>query len=87
MRGRCADPVSGHAPLQILNERAGFKRQCHAARSLQEQAMAMHGAAGIASGRPLGVKNEKARNLAVSGPLLEIAWKVRAYALPPPGGT
>jgi len=30
---------------------------------------------------------QKARNLAVSGPLNERAWKVCAYAQPPPGST
>jgi len=32
-------------------------------------------------------QNKKARNLSVSGPLHERAWKVCAYAQPPPGST
>jgi hypothetical protein len=34
-----------------------------------------------------GKQNKKARNLSVSGPLLKRAWKVCAYAQPPPGIT
>jgi hypothetical protein len=51
------------------------------------QPMAMHGAASLRAACRSGCRNKKARNLAVSGPLLESAWEMRAYALPPPGGT